>query len=1301
MTPHRFDELRSRVAELERQLRGILSARDEGAGNTRASREEAEELFQKACKEKARELEVRRHQLDEAFARSQKETEDEHARALARLERAHAGAAARVKEEHFIELGRLNQELDKSKQQASSGLQEKHARLSGKVTGLAAEVDALHEETEALQKKVAAFAASLKVPPGPPAEIAALPPADRGVERAREKLGETAKILGTRRRQLWIRFACRAPFFLSLLILILGHGAALWAVRRFRPADVSMASIFVTLSLVTCLFVAALLRGILRQNALAVIEGLRAGMAEVHSLLRHQEKWVKGGVERHRGKLLDEKIQVVAGLDEKFRASEEKARASQEERLGDLKRRLDDRVARVHRKSCVNVEEAEARLERERAALEELQRTDLDRRRGEHAAALGRIAAEGQREADRLAGEWKQSIHDFMSRIEEARRQSRERHVPWSDPGWKEPRMGETFPATVYLGDVVVDLKTLAEPPAGAAAFTFPGEGRARLPLSLSFPDQGCFFAAVGPEPRGRAFEALFSMLLRILTAFPPGKAKFLIFDPVGLGQNLSALMHLADYDESLVGGRIWTETVHIERKLTELTEHIEKVIQKYLRNRHASIDEYNREVGEMAEAYRFLVLPDFPAGFSDLALEKLTSIITSGPRCGVFTLILHDRKQKLPGAIDAARLKSNGHALQGDADGFVAADDVIRRGILEIEEPPAGDALTAILHAVGRRCVEAKRVEVPFESVAPKPGQEWSLTTEGGVRVSLGRAAAERLQYLDLGRGTAQHALIAGKTGSGKSTLFRVMITNLAAWYGPQEVEFYLIDYKKGVEFKTFAVHGLPHARVVAIESDREFGLSVLRRIDQEFVTRAELFRKAGVQDFAGYRRSGAEERLPRTLLLIDEFQEFFVEEDATSQEAALLLDRIVRQGRAFGVHVILGSQTLGGSYTLAKATLGQMAVRIALQCNEADSYLILSDDNAAARLLSRPGDAIYNDMAGMIEGNNPFQVVWLSDETEARHLRATRERAERAGWKPREPMTVFEGNVPADLRNNGELRRRLARAFAPDGQGPDRAWVGEANAIKGPTEVRFRRQGGSNLLVIGHQRESALAVVVSSVVSLAAAHAPGTIRFVVLDGSPPELAGGRGLSELAKLIPHEIELPEYARVPQVMEELDAEVKARLERGGKAERPVYLVVHDLPRFRKLRQADDIDFSGGEGGKPSPDKCLANILTDGPAQGVHTIVWCDSLNNLNRAFNRKTLREFDMRILFQMSVSDSSELIDQPMAGKLGLHRGLLAVEEEGTIEKFRPYALPDAERVEEIRRAFQEAAARLKAGPA
>ncbi|MCA9203357.1 MAG: hypothetical protein KDA59_09950, partial [Planctomycetales bacterium] len=121
--------------------------------------------------------------------------------------------------------------------------------------------------------------------------------------------------------------------------------------------------------------------------------------------------------------------------------------------------------------------------------------------------------------------------------------------------------------------------------------------------------------------------------------------------------------------------------------------------------------------------------------------------------------------------------------------------------------------------------------------------------------------------------------------------------------------------DFKKGVEFKPYAAYSLPHARVIAVESEREFGMSVLERLDAELRERGDLFRKQGVQNLAAWRDANPDAVMPRLLLIIDEFQEFFVKDDKIGSDAALLLDRLVRQGRAFGIHVLLGSQTLAGA--------------------------------------------------------------------------------------------------------------------------------------------------------------------------------------------------------------------------------------------------------------------------------------------------------------------------------------------------------------------------------------------------
>ena len=61
-----------------------------------------------------------------------------------------------------------------------------------------------------------------------------------------------------------------------------------------------------------------------------------------------------------------------------------------------------------------------------------------------------------------------------------------------------------------------------------------------------------------------------------------------------------------------------------------------------------------------MAEPYRVLVVADFPANFSEAAAQRLKSIVASGARCGVFTLLSVDTKLPLPRDFHLADLEAD-----------------------------------------------------------------------------------------------------------------------------------------------------------------------------------------------------------------------------------------------------------------------------------------------------------------------------------------------------------------------------------------------------------------------------------------------------------------------------------------------------------------------------------------------------------------------------------------------------------------------------------------------------------------
>ena len=897
-----------------------------------------------------------------------------------------------------------------------------------------------------------------------------------------------------------------------------------------------------------------------------------------------------------------------------------------------------------------------------------------------HKTRMSQLEAGHKSRWQELEADWKNQITPLCEQLHAVNDTAKKLFPAWDDAAWKTWTPPPEFQNAAKFAQLEAGLEKFVGALPKDSRLKWAGPADLSAPLSLVFPAKGCILFESGKSSGEEAFGAINNIIFRLLATTPPGKLSFTIFDPVGLGQNFSALMHLADYEDGSINSRIWTQTAQFEEKLAELNEHMEKIIQMYLRNEYATIAEYNAQAGSVAEKYHFLVIASFPVNFSDTAAKRLRNIAASGARCGVFTLIHWDQRSALPQDFVPDELRNNSVCLVRNDRSFELANWSLPGMKLIFDPPPPTEFATDFLHRIGEGSKNANRVEVPFEQIAPT--ELWQEETKEILRVPIGRSGATKLQYLEIGSGTRQHALIAGKTGSGKSTLFHVIITNLALRCSPEEVEFYLIDFKKGVEFKCYGSRKLPHARVVAVESDREFGLSVLQRVDDELRRRGDLFRKVGAQDLAGYKRAGGTEPVPRSLLMIDEFQEFFTEEDRISQGAAVLMDRIVRQGRAFGIHVILGSQTLGGAYTLARATIGQMVIRIALQCNEADAYLIMDQDNPAPRLLSRPGEGIYNDAAGAIEGNSPFQAVWLSDKTRDGYLAKIRERADHNANQYPGPI-VFEGNAPADVRENIPLRLALQNA-ATQIPVQANAWLGAPNSIKGPTEAVFRRQSGGNLLVVGQSEERTTTMLAVTLASLAAQFPKDGARFIVLDSTPPGFPQREFLERIVKTIPHETVLAGNSNLAEVMTGLAEELKRRADNES-AGPETFVLIQGLQNFKKLRQEDEFSFSSSSGDAPTPAAILLNLITEGSARGIHIIVSCDTYNNVSRYLGRKTLSEFEMRVVFQMSASDSASLIDAPAAAALGLNRALFYNDREGSLETFRPYAQPDNDWIESL----------------
>lgn len=925
---------------------------------------------------------------------------------------------------------------------------------------------------------------------------------------------------------------------------------------------------------------------------------------------------------------------------------------------------------------------------------------------------------------------------------------------------------------------------------------------RFHIPALVPFRDSRCLLFEATGNDKDKAAQAVQSVITRLLATIPSAKARFTFIDPIGLGNNVAAFMPLSDYEESLVTGRAWSEPQHIDQRLGDLTEHIENVIQKYLRTDFKTIYDYNEAAKEVAEPYRFVVVFDFPVNFTDTATRRLVSIARNGARCGVYVLVVYDTSKPLPygfslpelaqsatvlrlgeqtlglppttaatgtaasnaeeavefsviltavGAdkinvikavrevtslglkeardlVDGARKPvkegvnkyeaelirkkfvdagatveivtrpaTGGNAIRSAQAETASADSKVRREpcwrwieadfqhwIVHLDSFAPRETLNGMIKTLGGLAKDAMRVEVPYEKLLSlaQLGEEkwWRGTTTKSIRVPLGPTGARKLQYLVLGEGMGHHALIVGRPGSGKSNLMHVIITTLALTYSPEEMRLYLIDFKKGVEFKSYAEHKLPHAEAIAVESEREFGLSVVERLDVELKTRGDLFRGAGASNITEYREKTGR-TIPRVLLLVDEFQEFFTQDDHIARQTTLVLDRLVRQGRAFGIHIILGSQTLAGTYNLSRSTLDQMAVRIAMQCSEADSRLILSDDNPAARLLSRPGEAIYNAASGLVEGNNLFQVARFSEEDGEERLGLVGKIARDSG-RPVPAPIVFEGNELAHLADCRRLGDLLSGDDWPAKRSVD-LLLGEPIAIRDPTAARIRRQSGCHLLILSRDEAEGVGMCVASILSILCQQPPSTTQVFIADFTLADSEWAERAEEIEEFFPHQVKVLSRQRdVAEAVKTIADEVKRRSELPAEPS-SIYFVLQGMHRIKVLR-SDDESFSCQDDSS-TPAEYFATIVRDGPEVGVHVISWCDTYSNAGRVVDRRLMSQFGLRAGGVMSADDSMNFFDDALASRIDKPHRVIFFDEDrpGQLEKFRPYSMPPREWIE------------------
>lgn len=198
-------------------------------------------------------------------------------------------------------------------------------------------------------------------------------------------------------------------------------------------------------------------------------------------------------------------------------------------------------------------------------------------------------------------------------------------------------------------------------------------------------------------------------------------------------------------------------------------------------------------------------------------------------------------------------------------------------------------------------------------------------------------------------------HVLVGGTTGSGKSELLQTMIASLAVGNRPDEMVFVLVDYKGGAAFKDCA--RLPHTVGLVTDLDAHLTQRALTSLDAEIARRERLLGDAGAKDLDDYQAlaAGAEQPLPRLVLVIDEFR-------VLSEELPDFIEGLVRiaaVGRSLGIHLVLATQRPAG--VVSTDIRANVNLRIALRVRDiGDSEDVIGAPDAARISTRTPGRAI-----------------------------------------------------------------------------------------------------------------------------------------------------------------------------------------------------------------------------------------------------------------------------------------------------------------------------------------------------
>ena len=764
------------------------------------------------------------------------------------------------------------------------------------------------------------------------------------------------------------------------------------------------------------------------------------------------------------------------------------------------------------------------------------------------------------------------------------------------------------------------------------------------------------------------------SIIMRIATSLPHS-SKFSFIDPVGYGSTfpIANLLNVRKNKNE-------TNFSDTYRVLNDIETDMRQTNFAYGLSENKTFENIYKDAGEKFE---FVFAADFPNQYEARATEKLQNIANQGHIAGKYVFVMINSDYELPKNIDLKQFKS---AIYIDL--LKKSNAIEQDGNIIFDFIPDTSPTDEEINAVVKKINETKPVEkgITFtETVAIPENQWWQESAISEIIAPIGKiGGSENIEFRfnSSGDQITAHGIIAGTNGSGKSVLLNGIVTSFAMRYSPDELKFYLIDGKGGVEFQAF--QNLPHAEIISLMTEPNFARSVLNGIKTEFTNRMQLFQKYGISLYDDFRKKVPEQKLSRILIVVDEYQVFFARNEDPSQvsetdarEVSNLLGHVVRQGRSFGIHLLLSSQTFTvKGLEQRESIFSNIPVRAALKMKSPDN--IMEFEKEGRELIKKcdsVGKLVVNSSLGA-NGANKFGRVANLDKTEilgyvnSMKIKYNQE-IENYIFNGKEQPNILENNQlqyfisEKGWKNNQEIEQFAQLSEYNGGLGKDDwysaenpiiLWLGQNYNVRGKASIVLRKRKQENIIILGTDNHANYGIVNSLIISILSTKKSVNSQIYFLDksikGSPWNNTNKYIADTLLSLNPKSKYLTNNDEISNSITEIYNELQDRQKLDDEENNlpNIYLFLTESQKI------NDLCYQPGRLGMEEPSelgKKLQQILIKGSENGIHIIMLFESTITLKSIISSKDLNFFNHRIALQMKYQNSVLFIGNKLASML------------------------------------------------